>query len=231
MPRISGDIRNFQVCEWHVRIYAPRSICQIHTAAAFLKLISRPLQTLQWGKGIACGGCCVHWPCCFGNLGLASVGLRWGEPNNYLIDGQIKFDDLPIGKISQNIQLILRCHLSSSIHIYIYIVMFLHIYIYIYHILHIYIYHIYIYMHIYICACVYIYIHIYILDITCGMWKCSSTNPNPTASTFFKVEGVGSLHQVHFQISVLTNPAPHDGAAGNFVSYVHLLAFALTVCI
>ena len=146
MPRISGDIRNFQVCEWHVRIYAPRSICQIHTAAAFLKLVSRPLQTLQWGKGIACGGCCVHWPCCFGNLGLASVGLRWGEPNNYLIDGQIKFDDLPIGKISQNIQLILRCHLSSSIHIYIYCYVFT--YIYIYHILHIYIY-------IYICIYTY----------------------------------------------------------------------------
>ena len=147
MPRISGDIRNFQVCEWHVRIYAPRSICQIHTAAAFLKLVSRPLQTLQWGKGIACGGCCVHWPCCFGNLGLASVGLRWGEPNNYLIDGQIKFDDLPIGKISQNIQLILRCHLSSSIHIYIYCYVFTYIYISYFTYIHIYIYT-YVYIHI-----------------------------------------------------------------------------------
>jgi hypothetical protein len=64
---------------------------------------------------------------------------------------------------------------------------------------------------------------------------CGSVHPpipTPRQVPFSKwLEGVGSLHQVHFQISVLTNPAPHDGAAGNFVSYVHLLAFALTVCI
>ena len=146
MPRISGDIRNFQLCEWHVRIYAPRSIARFTLLLLFWSSLAGHSRRCNGGKALLVGAAVY--------IGLAALGtldlLRSAWDGENLIDGQIKFDDLPIGKISQNIQWILRCHLSSSNiynHIYCYVCTYIYIIFYIY---------------IYICVYIYTYVYIHI---------------------------------------------------------------------
>ena len=69
-------------------------------------------------------------------------------------------------------------------------------------------------------------------DITCGMWRWMPP-AQPHGKYLFEVVGRMSnpCIKFHFQISNLTDPAPHDGSAGISVSFLHLLASALTVCI